>query len=43
MKHLILIGVVVLLAGIIVWVVRRAIKGESGCGCGCEDDTRHER
>ncbi|HBE79146.1 MAG TPA: hypothetical protein DDW65_15435 [Firmicutes bacterium] len=36
MKYLILTGVVALLAGIIIWSVRRAARGESGCGGNCE-------
>jgi hypothetical protein len=36
MKYLVLTGVVALLAGIIIWSVRHAAGGESGCGCNCE-------
>lgn len=37
MKYLIVSGVVIFLIGIVVWSVKRAIRGDSGCSCegGC--------
>lgn len=40
MKYLIFAGVGIFFLAVLVWSVRRSMRGESSCGCDCGDASR---